>query len=96
MTQTTIFDPPRQRHSETSTAAAESIAPDTNRLRLKVLAAIREHGGITDEQGAEITGLTQNCYRPRRVELVQRGLVEDSRETRLTTSGRKAAVWCAK
>lgn len=94
MTQATInFNQPAQRHSPTSIAAAEAIAPDSNRLRVKVLAAIREHGGLTDNQGIYVTGLSPSTYRPRRIELVQRGQVVDSGETRLTASGRKAVVW---
>lgn len=96
MTQLTIFDAPAQRHSHTSQAAAVAIAPDSSRLRAQVLAAIREHGGLTDNQGIYLTGLSPSTYRPRRIELVQRGLVVDSGETRLTDSGRKAVVWRSK
>lgn len=88
-------DPPAQRHSEPSVAAATAIRPDASRLRAAVLAAIAAAGGLTDEEGIDHTGLSPSTYRPRRVELVQAGAVADSGTTRPTRSGRKAAVWVA-
>lgn len=96
MTQTSInFDAPAVAHSTTSRAAAEAIQPSAETLRGKVLAYLRETGGATDEQGIEATGMGGSTWRPRRVELVVRGLVRDSGKTRLTRSGRKAVVWVA-
>src|SRR5688572_4929461 len=89
-------DPPYQRHSPTSAAAAQEVAPDTNRLRRIVLEAIRTNGGLTDEQGMDATGLEGSTYRPRRVELVQRGMVKDSGRTRRVRSGKSAVVWEAR
>ena len=94
----TLFDdPPAQQHSETSVAAAESIRPDTNRLRAVVLDAIRRAGadGLTDEEGIAATGIVASTYRQRRVECVQAGKVIDSGKTRKTASGRNAVVWVA-
>jgi hypothetical protein len=87
--------PPAQRHSETSVAAAESIRPFMNALQQKVLDYLRECGtkGATDEEGIEVTGLCQNTYRPRRIELCDMGLVVKSWDTRPTRSGRAAVVW---
>ncbi len=95
MTQTTIPESLFVARSQTSRAAAEAIRPDTGRLRLAVLVAIRDAGGLTDEEGIDATGISPNCYRPRRVELVQMGKVIDSGKTRLTKSLRKAVVWVA-
>lgn len=89
------FDAPCQRHSATSREAAASIEPAIHTLRRKVLDAIRAHGGLTDEQGIELTGMSPSTYRPRRIELVESRLVEDSGLTRKTKSGRWAAVWRA-
>lgn len=88
-------DPPAQWHSRTSTQAADAIKPDASRLRSLVLVAIRERDGLTDEEGTDATGLPPSTYRPRRVELVQSGLIRDSGRTRPTRSGRKAVVWVA-
>ncbi len=89
-------DPPAQRHSPTSTAAAEAIIPHLPPLRLAVLLAIRGAAdGLTDEEGVGVTGLSPNTWRPRRVELMRAGLVVDSGRTRRAKSGRRAVVWVA-
>lgn len=89
------FQPPAQRHSETSLAAAESIKPDANRLRLRVLHWLLERGehGGTDEEGQEALGMPGSTYRPRRVELQAAGKIRKLETTRPTRSGRAAAVW---
>lgn len=93
----TLFDdePPSQRHSETSVAAAAEIKPTAARLREAVCEAIRAAGadGLTDEEMLSATGLQPSTGRPRRVELVQAGRVIDSGRTRRTKSGRSAVVW---
>ena len=91
----TLFDPPAVLTSDTSIAAADAIKPDANRLRAVVLATLEQAGteGMTDEEIQDATGLQGSCQRPRRVELVQRGLVRDSGNTRPTRSGRRAVVW---
>jgi hypothetical protein len=48
---------------------------------------------MTDEEITTRTGLAPNSVRPRRVELVARGLVKDSGMRRPTVSGRQATVW---
>ena len=90
--------PPAQRHSETSVAAAKSIKPDANRLRLKVYDFIASRGqdGATDEEGQEALGMQGSTYRPRRVELQAAGKIRKAEITRPTRSGRQAAVWVVK
>jgi hypothetical protein len=78
-----LFDhtlPPHQRHSDTSTAAAEAIRPDAGRLRQFVFEAIWGRGelGATDEELQELLDMPANTQRPRRVELVDAGRVRDS------------------
>lgn len=87
-------EPPAQRHSVTSVAAAEAIKPKLNDLHNRLLIAFTTVGqdGLTDEEGIAIVGITANTYRPRRIELVQAGLVRDSGKTRQTQSGRRAVV----
>ncbi len=89
----TQLELPPHVYSQNSRAAAEAIRPDTGRLRLAVLGAIRDAGGLTDEQGIDATGISPSTYRPRRIELVEAGKVKDSGEVRLTKSWRKAVVW---
>lgn len=92
-----LFDAPHVKGSKTSKAAAESFSEDAlNVLQAKVLAFIRTNKGATDEEVQRALGLNPSTQRPRRIELVTRGLVIDSGTKRDTTSGRAAVVWCAK
>src|SRR5215468_10935320 len=88
-------DPPCQRHSPTSRAAALAVIPTLPRLRRLVLDTLTRAGpdGLTDEQGIALTGLSPSTYRPRRVELWRGGLVRDSGRTRRGPSGKQAVVW---
>lgn len=89
-------DPPAQEHSKTSKAAARSMRkPKTASLRDQVMAFIRIRGGATDEEIQIALDMPASTQRPRRVELMQAGLVRDSGEVRNTKSGRKAVVWKA-
>jgi predicted HTH transcriptional regulator len=84
--------PPAQRHSDTSVAAAESVATSTTYLRGRVFEAIREHEALTDEQITKVTGIPANTARPRRVELMQAGAIKAVGKSR-TASGRHATAW---
>lgn len=87
------FDAPAQRHSPTSVAAAQSQPRKKIEIdREKILAALAEHGPLTDEEIVERTGLEANTARPRRVELVRAGLVKAVGEGR-TRGGNRAARW---
>ncbi len=90
-------DPPAQQHSPTSVAAGEAIAPVAATLRAEVLAAIQAAGadGLTDEEVQTRLSLGGSTARPRRIELVESGLVTNSGRTRPTASGRQAVVWVA-
>jgi hypothetical protein len=92
-----ITDPPRQRHSETSGAAANAIRPRSTTLREKVLDFLRTRGdaGATDEEIQDWLKMPASTERPRRIELVAMGLVKESRTRRTTRSGRAASVWVA-
>ena len=91
------IEPPAQRHSRTSIAAAEQIEPRSETLRRAVLDYLRQCGenGATDEQMQESLAMNPSTQRPRRIELVELGLVRDSGRTGLTRSGRKAVLWVA-
>lgn len=82
-----------QSHSETSIAAAEEIEPRVGTLRRMVLDYIRQHGRCTDEQQQLGLGLNPSTQRPRRIELVEIGLVRDSGLMGITSSGRRAVLW---
>lgn len=93
MTQETF---PYQAHSETSHAAAAAIEPSAATLRQKVLLLLRNTpNGATDEQIQWTLDMNPSTQRPRRIELVARGLVRDSGRKGKTQSGRSAVIWIA-
>jgi len=86
---------PAQQHSRTSMQAADSLdAKALNALHRKVLAFLRERGPSTDEEMQVGIPMPPSTQRPRRIELVRRGLVVEA-GTRKTSSGRNASVWRA-
>ena len=79
---------------QTSKDAYGAVAPHLGRLQQIVLETLQgAQDGLTDEQLIKITGLSPNCARPRRIELVKKGLARDSSKRRQSTNGRKAIVW---
>jgi hypothetical protein len=91
---------------ETSGQAAVANYPRSGTQRAKVLVAIafcsvldenlRARGfrfGATDDEIANAVGLVGNSVRPRRIELVRDGLVEDSGKRRSSNMGHPAVVW---
>jgi len=89
---------PHAHASSTSRASAHRIQWDAGRLERRVREALRDAGprGLTDAEIEEVTGLCGNTARPRRVRLVETGLVVDSGRRRPTPSGRSAVVWIAR
>ena len=88
-----FFDqPPYQRHSETSRAAADSVKESAGTLREQVYDCIVQWGPICDEVISAMTKIPPNTARPRRVELVELGLVKAMGKTK-TRSGRSAVAW---
>jgi hypothetical protein len=74
---------PAQRHSTTSTAAAEAIAPRLSGLRRELLAWIceRHPGGATDNtlvRELVAAGWSQNTPRARRIELARADWLEEA------------------
>jgi hypothetical protein len=83
----------RHDHPDTSREAAERIAAAVRPMHQRVLDALKECGPRTDEQLMADTGLPPSTLRPRRVELVERGMVIDSGERGRTQAGRSAILW---
>ena len=92
------MDKPYQPHSATSIAAAEDIGASASSLRALVYQFLKDRGsrGATDEEVYSALDLNPSTERPRRVELVDRKLVEDSGVKRATRSGMAATVWIAR
>lgn len=82
-------------HSETSRLAAESIEESAATLRGKIYQWLLTNGPATDEQIQDLLGMPGNTERPRRRELQSKGLVVDSGQRGLTSSGRQAVKWSA-
>lgn len=80
-------------HPATSRRAAKLNMPRSGTQRATVLVALFNGGGMTDEQIARVTGLGHNSVRPRRIELVELGLVRPTVAVRTTRAGAAATVW---
>lgn len=79
----------------TSNAAAVKVLPKTGTQRRAIFDALvsaAHAGGATDPELSRHLGLSGNSVRPRRGELVEMGLVEDSGRTRLY-AGNPHIVW---
>ena len=72
-----------------------AVAAETESIRDRVLRAVAQSGdrGATEGELAEATGLAIEQVRPRRVELVEAGLVAKTAQTRPSASGQAATVW---
>tara|TARA_R110002020_G_scaffold75774_2_gene192540 strand:- start:1877 stop:2248 length:372 start_codon:yes stop_codon:yes gene_type:complete len=85
---------PFQRHSDTSKEAAAKLE-GSETLRALVYQAIASSGddGMTDPELQAELGLSGSTQRPRRVRLVELGLVRDSGNSRASKAGRQCTVW---
>ena len=79
----------------TEREAARAVLPLSAKARRRVFDHLTVCGGegATDIELADRLGMNPSTVRPRRLELVESGVVVDSGETRLTSSGRRAVVW---
>lgn len=86
-----------ERHDarDTSRAAAALVLPRSTTKRWHVLSAIALSGeaGATDEEIQNRLGMAPNTCRPRRVELLDTGWIEDSQIRRPTSTGSPAVAW---
>jgi len=89
--------------SDTSQAAAEQIEHHVTKLQAAALVHLRyfRHIGATDYEIQQALKMAQSTERPRRIELVAKGLVTEAKDnagrkiTRPTDTGRQAQVWVA-
>lgn len=68
-------------------------------MRDQVLDFLRrrgDHGATDAEIMAAFPHKSPNSIRPQRIDLMDEGLVYDSKTTRLTVYGKKAVVWRAR
>jgi len=80
---------------KTMIASAVAAYPATGTARRRVLDAIAQAGerGRTDEELQDELNMNPSTERPRRIELVEGGWIEDSGTTRQTDAHRDAVVW---
>lgn len=88
----------RNDHQETARKAATAIAVRSGTQRAAVLLHLyQDHQagliGSCDELISAVTGLGASSERPRRVELVNMGLVEPTGKTVRTSTNREAMTW---
>ncbi len=80
--------------SDSSYAAALAMQHELGRLESVVLAFLKKRPeGALDEQMQALLHMNPNTQRPRRVSLVEKGLVRDSGRKARTWAGRLATVW---
>lgn len=79
--------------TDTSLAAALGVRTGTGRRKVYDVLAQHLDRGLTDEEIMELTNLPPNTARPRRVDLVDMGLAEDSGARRPLRSGYAAILW---
>lgn len=79
----------------TSRAAADGNETNSGNQRSRIYRLIVQHGGATDEELSEATGIKPDSVRPRRGELVELGFVRDSGQTRKNRAGEQVIVWLA-
>lgn len=86
---------PYQPHSKTSRKTAEKMIGKVGSARWRIHGRLCELGnrGATDEELQLALNINPSTQRPRRIELLERGLIEDSGMIRKTRSGSKAVVW---
>jgi predicted ArsR family transcriptional regulator len=88
-----LDDAPAQRHSPTSVAAAKGQTKEKRGTqRAKILELLSACGPLTDEEIGERLGLSGDSVRPRRVSLVEDGLVVQAGEG-TTRGGKRAVKW---
>lgn len=83
---------------ETSREAAESIQPHMNRLEQIVIDTIRDHGPMTADQIAIVSGVDKLSIRPRCSQLANEDrkggpVLVDTGERRVNESRKRAVVW---
>jgi hypothetical protein len=85
---------PPSNGTDTSDAAAASVAPDTETIRGQVHDYVRAHGGATCDDVEVSLGLRHQTASARLWELHHKmGLIVDSGQRRRTRSGRAAIVY---
>jgi len=86
---------PRVGHqnTDTSAAAAASIAPRVKTIRAQVMHELRGQGPLTADEAADAIGRHYGSVRPRLSELRESGLIVDTGIRRDGRYGKSQIVW---
>jgi hypothetical protein len=79
-------------HSESSRLAARQLTGKAKSLRQQVFDFLKASGPATDKQIQEALSMEGSTQRPRRIELVERGLVVQMGKV-MQPNGRVAVAW---
>ena len=79
--------------SETSREAAEAAEGTQEVTQARVLASLRRHGPMTNDEIGQRTGLTSGTVCPRMLELRQAGTVVSTGRRGITSAGGTAWIW---
>ena len=96
MTEPDLFSYPQYpgwKRTDTSLAAASSVATQARTLRTLVLYALRAYGPSTADECAELLKADKLSIRPRFSELSNTGHIRDTGQRRKNESGKRAIVW---
>jgi hypothetical protein len=77
----------------TSRAAARGITVKAGTQRGRIMLAIHNHGGLTDYEIHDTTDIKPDTLRPRRVELVDAGLVLPAGDRKRQHGGQDWTIW---
>ena len=87
---------PHAGRTDTSAAAAQSIAKTHSSMQLRILDAIRQSDtGLTSDAAANVSEVNPYTARARTAELRAQGLIKDSGNRAPNMYGRPAIVWLA-
>lgn len=79
--------------TEPTTSREAAATVDASGLRFEVLTCLTSHGAMTADECAHWLDQSVLTIRPRFSELRALGVIEDTGERHMNTSGRRAAVW---
>lgn len=85
---------PGHRRTDTSRAAAKSIAPRAGSIQDRILTALRNHGPLATFELPAKVGVSYRSAQPRTSELRNLGLIADTGDRRVDPeTDRPAIVW---
>lgn len=82
---------PYQRGSRSSWEAAQAARPHADIAKQRIVEVLRQYEPLSDRQLQEHLVMSGDTERPRRIELLRDGIIEQAGE--VVINGRRQAVW---